>query len=153
MTNSIFNKDFVDFVHALNKHEVKYILVGGYSVIVHGYNRTTGDLDLWVEPTKENYSKLQLAFHSFGLPTNSIEASDFLDTQRVDVFSFGRPPVSIDVMTKVKGLDFESTFESSNIHKIDDLAVRVISIPKLREAKKAAGRNKDLDDLENLPQE
>ena len=46
---NIFNEDFRDFLLMLNKHEVKYILVGGFAVILHGYSRTTGDMDIWVE--------------------------------------------------------------------------------------------------------
>ena len=49
---NIFNKDFRDFIAALNKNEVRYILVGGYSVILHGYSRTTGDMDFWVDRTQ-----------------------------------------------------------------------------------------------------
>ena len=55
---NIFNSDFRDFIAALNNNQVRYILVGGYSVILHGYSRTTGDMDLWVERTKENYLKI-----------------------------------------------------------------------------------------------
>lgn len=59
---NIFNSDFRDFIMALNKNAVKYILVGGYSVILHGYSRTTGDMDIWVERSDENYSKIVKAF-------------------------------------------------------------------------------------------
>ena len=61
MANNL-NQDFVEFIDALNKASVRYILVGGYAVIYHGYNRTTGDLDIWVEATKENYQCLKKAF-------------------------------------------------------------------------------------------
>jgi len=54
MSNNL-NEDFIYFLISLNKNDVEYILVGGYTVIFHGYNRTTGDLDLWINPTKENY--------------------------------------------------------------------------------------------------
>jgi hypothetical protein len=59
---NIFNNDFRDFISALNNQSVKYILVGGYSVILHGYPRTTGDMDIWVERTSENYQKNQKRF-------------------------------------------------------------------------------------------
>jgi len=55
---NIFNQDFIEFLQALNDAEVKYVLVGGYAVILHGYNRSTSDLDVWVEPTEPNYNKL-----------------------------------------------------------------------------------------------
>jgi len=59
---NIFNDDFQDFLKALNEFQVEYILVGGYSVILHGYSRTTGDMDIWVKKTKENYLKIGRAF-------------------------------------------------------------------------------------------
>ena len=65
---NIFNSDFQDFIIALNRSEVEYVLVGGYSVILHGYARTTGDLDLWVNKTAENYQKIVHAFEMFGMP-------------------------------------------------------------------------------------
>ena len=65
---NIFNTDFVEFINSLNNHQVEYLLVGGYSVIIHGYPRTTGDLDIWVNQTTENYGRLKLAFGEFGLP-------------------------------------------------------------------------------------
>ncbi|MEO6037092.1 MAG: hypothetical protein ABIQ93_01685 [Saprospiraceae bacterium] len=66
MTANIFNSDFQDFVRALNTVEVDYILVGGYAVILHGYNRTTGDLDVWVRKSPDNYQRLLKAFSQFG---------------------------------------------------------------------------------------
>ena len=56
------NDDFRDFIDALNKASVSYLLVGGYAVILRGYSRSTGDLDVWIERTPENYKKLLLAF-------------------------------------------------------------------------------------------
>lgn len=64
---NIFNNDFQDFLKSLNDADVKYVLVGGYSVIFHGFPRTTGDLDIFVEVSKENYLKLKKAFSQFGL--------------------------------------------------------------------------------------
>ena len=61
---NILNEDFTDFIQTLNACNVEYILVGGYAVIYHGYNRTTGDLDIWVNPTSANYRKLSIAFSS-----------------------------------------------------------------------------------------
>lgn len=52
------NIDFKEFIQALNKHGIEYLLVGGYAVIYHGYNRTTGDIDIWVKKTEDNYRKL-----------------------------------------------------------------------------------------------
>jgi hypothetical protein len=89
---NIFNDDFRDFIQALNKHDVQYMLVGGYAVILHGYRRVTGDMDIWVNRTKVNYSKIKLAFTEFGLPLFGMTEQRFMDADTADVFSYGRPP-------------------------------------------------------------
>ncbi len=147
---NIFNPDFQDFIRSLNESDVKYILVGGYAVIIHGYNRTTGDLDIWVERSVENYHKLIQAFQKFGMPVFDMSMSNFLENSKLDVFTFGRPPVSIDVMLSVKGMDFEEVYSNLEKRIVEGLEVKVISLSELLKAKAASGRNKDLDDVENL---
>ncbi len=104
---NIFNQDFLDFIITLEKFDARYILVGGYSVILHGYPRTTGDLDIWVDQTKENYRLLTQAFSEFGLPVMS--ENEFLNPAN-EVFTYGRPPIAIDLMTTCKGLLFKEAF-------------------------------------------
>nr|MDQ6903680.1 hypothetical protein [Bacteroidota bacterium] len=65
---NLFNEDFQDFIMELNNNSVRYILVGGYAVILHGYIRSTADMDIWVDKTKENYQKLKKALNQFGAP-------------------------------------------------------------------------------------
>lgn len=147
---TIFNEDFRDFIRSLNNHDVEYILVGGYAVILHGYRRVTGDLDIWVKRTGENYAKIVRAFNEFGLPLFDMTASKFLDVDTADVFSYGRPPVSIDIITKLKGVDFDEAFKQAQTFNEEGLMVRFIHLNNLIAAKRAAGRHKDLDDLEKL---
>lgn len=148
---NIFNEDFHDFIQSLNKFEIEYILVGGYAVIVRGYSRSTGYMDIWVNKTEVNYHKLQSAIIEFGLPAKAIQKDQFFSDE-FDVFSFGKPPFAIEIMTAVKGLDFVKTYQSSTIERIDNrIDVRIIHLNQLLEAKRAAGRNKDLNDIENLP--
>jgi predicted nucleotidyltransferase len=146
----IFNDDFIDFISCLNKHEVKYVLVGGYSVILYGYARTTGDMDIWVKPTEENYKKIVKAFSDFGLSVFDMTEKNFLNTSEYDVFRFGTSPVQIDLMTSVKGLDFDSTFDHAVWFNTDGIKVKAIHINELRKTKKESNRPKDIDDLENL---
>ena len=75
---------------------------------------------------------------------------NFLKNSDLNVFTFGRPPRSIDIMTDVKGLNFNETFKTSQIVDIENLKVRLIHLNQLLQAKKAAGRHKDLDDIDNL---
>lgn len=147
---NIFNEDFIDFLNALNIAEVKYVLVGGYSVIIHGYSRTTGDLDILVERTKENYKKIEKAFSIFRMPLFDMTEDNFLYNNEMDVYTFGRQPVAIDIMNKIKGATFEELFAASNIHSVDGVNVRLIHLNNLIQTKKVAGRHKDLDDIQNL---
>lgn len=148
---NIFHEDFRDFLSALNGQEVRYLLVGGFAVILHGYSRTTGDMDIWVERTPENYLRIKKAFLQFGMPVFDMTENNFLSHPNWDVFTFGLPPVAIDLMVKVKGLVFESCFINSQLFEDEGLQIRTISLNDLLLAKKLAGRAKDVNDLENLP--
>jgi hypothetical protein len=107
---TVFNDDFREFIQSLNDKKVEYILVGGYGVILHGYRRDTGDMNIWVNRTSENYSKLVKVFFQFGLSVFDMTEEKFLDAESADVFSFGRPPVSTDILTKLKGVEFNDVF-------------------------------------------
>jgi len=147
---NIFNNDFRDFISALNNQSVKYILVGGYSVILHGYPRTTGDMDIWVERTAENYQKIKNAFHQFGMPVFDMTLDNFLSHPNWDVFTFGTPPVAIDLMVQVEGLDFALAYEKSIYFEDDGLSIRTIHKTDLIQTKQVVNRPKDQDDLLNL---
>jgi len=147
---NIFNQDFRDFILALNQEEVRYILVGGYSVILHGYSRTTGDMDLWVERSSENYQRINRAFAVFGMPVFDMTEENFLNHPNWDVFTFGLPPVAIDIMIRLEGMEFADAFSRSVFFKDDNLQIRTIHRNDLIAAKKLAGRSKDRNDLENL---
>ncbi len=146
----IYQEDFRDFLTALNDQQVKYIMVGGLAVVMHGHARVTGDMDIWVECTGENYNKLVRAFGQFHMPLFDMTLPNFLNVKEMDVFSFGRNPVGIDVMTAVKGLNFEEAYRHSTVFADEGLPIRVIHINHLIEAKKAIGRLKDLDDIKQL---
>jgi hypothetical protein len=147
---NIFKEDFRDFIQCLNDCDVRYILVGGFSVILHGYTRTTGDMDIWVDRTLENYNRIKLAFLHFGMPVFDMTEEKFLNHPNWDVFRFGRPPSAIDLMIRVKGLDFDECYDNSIFFNEDGLQIRTIHRTDLIAAKKATGRAKDINDLENL---
>ncbi|HXH99660.1 MAG TPA: DUF6036 family nucleotidyltransferase [Sphingobacteriaceae bacterium] len=147
---NIFNEDFRDFIRALNTNDVRYILVGGFSVILHGYSRTTGDMDIWVERTEENYHHIKDAFTDFGMPVFDMTYENFLNHLSWDVFTFGVPPSAIDIMIAVRGLNFEDCYNQSIFFNEDGLEIRTIRLKDLISAKIASGRAKDLNDLENL---
>ena len=147
---NIFNNDFRDFISALNNQSVKYILVGGYSVILHGYPRTTGDMDIWVERTSENYQKIKNAFQQFGMPVFDMTLDNFLSHPNWDVFTFGTPPVAIYLMVQVEALDFALAYDKSIYFEDDGLSIRTIHKTDLIQTKQVVNRPKDQDDLLNL---
>lgn len=147
---NIFYQDFRDFIQKLNENEVHYLLVGGYSVIYHGYSRTTGDMDIWVKRDRENYEKIVNAFNGFGMSVFDMTEHNFLEHKTWDVFTFGTPPICIDIIVKLKGLEFDACYSEAQIFEDDGLLVKTINYNHLIEAKKSANRPKDIDDINNL---
>lgn len=147
---NVFNDDFQDFIKSLNDANVKYVLVGGYSVIYHGFSRTTGDLDIFVEVSRENYTRLKKAFSKFGLSLFDMTESNFLLNNEMEVFSFGRSPVSIDIIKKITGISFVEVYENAIEDVFEGIPMRIIHINDLKKNKSSTGRAKDMNDLENL---
>lgn len=148
----IFNKDFVEYIQLLNKYEVEYVLVGGLAVNLHGYRRSTGDMDIFVNPTQENHHKLKKVHLDFGMHMGEMEIlNNFQDRSKYDVFTFGVSPIQIDVMTACKGLDFHEAYDNSIKVEIDDeILVSVVDYRELIMAKKASNRLRDQSDIEEL---
>ncbi|GHV11628.1 hypothetical protein AGMMS49938_02670 [Fibrobacterales bacterium] len=142
--------DIQDFIKAFNAAKVRYLVVGGASVILHGYARTTVDLDLWVERNQENYEYIVQAFQIFGMPVFDMTQDNFLNNPAFDVFTFGRPPSCVDLMLSVKGLDFTPAYKRSKTFSLQGLDFKVLCREDLIIAKRQAGRHKDLDDVEQL---
>ena len=103
------NSDFRELLQSLADQEVEYLVVGGYAVIFHAQPRFTKDLNLWVRPDPANARKLMAAFRDFGIPLIDIEESDFAQPQTQ--YMIGVPPVAIDFLTSIPGLEFEACWE------------------------------------------
>ncbi len=144
---NLFNNDFLDFLELLGKHNVDYLLVGGYAVILHGYGRSTGDLDLWINQNSENYNKLQKVYNDFGAPIFSFE--DF-ESEKYDVWSIGVEPRKIEILTKVSGLNFEESLRNCKWLDLEKFKVPYIDFDDLIKNKRTTGRLKDLADIEQL---
>jgi hypothetical protein len=74
----------------------------------------TGDMDVWVNRTPDYYKKLMNAFNHFGLPSFEMTEKNFLDWEKNDVFTFGRPPVCIKILTKLKGVELKKHIKELN---------------------------------------
>ncbi len=143
----LFNQDFQDFIEALNKAAVEYILVGGYAVILHGYIRSTADMDVWVNKTSDNYQKLKKAFYHFGAPVFSQQ--EFLGNQ-FDVWGIGIEPNRIEVLNKIKGVEFSEAYPLCKTFIQNNIEIKYIHLNHLLLAKAAAGRYNDKADIEEL---
>ncbi|MGD9855455.1 MAG: hypothetical protein AB7U20_10960 [Planctomycetaceae bacterium] len=141
--------DFKDFLKLLNSKQVKYLLIGGYAVSHYGYPRATGDLDVWVDRTPDNAGKLVEVLREFGFDVPELRADLFLEEGRI--VRMGFPPVRIELLTTISGVEFATCYGARVETTIDGIPVHLLSLEHLRRNKQASGRHKDLDDLENLP--
>lgn len=143
------NSDFRDLLRCFAEAEVRYLVVGGYAVIFHAEPRFTADLDLWIDPTKENARSVMRAFGCFGLPLmGGIEPDDFAKpgTQ----YMVGAAPCAIDFLTTVPGLEFGLSWERRIVIEDDGIPIHYLSKSDLVIAKKTANRRRDRMDLEIL---
>ena len=141
--------DFKEFLRLLNSEKVDYLLVGGYAVGVHGYPRSTADLDVWVAVGEENAARLGRVLEQFGFSSKSLLAADLLREGRI--LRMGVPPLRIEIMTRASGVSFHECYAARVVASIDGIEVNVIDLDHLKVNKRAAGRLKDLADLEKLP--
>ncbi len=141
--------DFREFLSLLNTHHADYLLVGGYAVVLHGYPRSTGDIDLWIRTTRRNAARVLQACRDFGFDVPHLRLELFTEPKRMT--RMGIPPLRIEILNSVSGLRFEDAWKRRVIRQMDGLEVPTISLADLRANKLAAGRAKDLADLENLP--
>jgi hypothetical protein len=144
----VLNQDFKEFVQSLNDNGVRYLVIGGYAVALHGYPRYTKDIDIWIEMTPENAAKMVAALEQFGFGSLGLQPADFLVPDQV--IELGYPPSRIDLISTPPGVDFEPCFASRVEAVIDGVTVCFIDLESLRKSKRASGRLQDLADLENL---
>ncbi len=144
----MLNRDFKEFVESLNKHKVRFLIVGGYSLAYHGHPRYTKDLDIWVLTSAENASRIVLALNDFGFDSLGIGVEDFLEPGYV--IQLGQPPARIDLLTSLTGLQFEECWSRRQLLRLNGLELPIISLEDLVANKRALGRNQDLADLEQL---
>ena len=141
-------KDLREFVELLNALNVHYVVVGGFAVAHYGHPRYTGDLDLFIERTRDNAERLVQVMESFGFADLNLSADDFL--QEDLVIQLGVPPNRIDLLTFLSGVDFEETWTTREHADMGGVSVPVISKELLKRNKTATGRSQDLADLEHL---
>jgi hypothetical protein len=140
--------DFRDLLRAFADHDVRFLIVGAYALAVLGRPRATGDLDVWVEPTPANAQRAYAALRAFGAPLHDLTVTD-LATPGV-VFQIGLPPLRIDILTQISGVEFARAWPRRLRARFDDVAVTVLGRADFLANKRATGRLKDLADAERL---
>lgn len=140
--------DFREFLALLNSEGVEYLVVGGYAVCHYGFPRPTGDLDVWIATDLPNAQRVKAALVKFGFAHDPARAEDLTTPNRI--FRMGVPPVRIEVLTAVSGVTFKDCFGRCSRVVWDGIPVNVIARSDLLINKRAAGRHKDLSDIERL---
>ena len=144
----IFEQDFKDFIELLNQRNVDYMIVDAHALAFHGRPRHTGDLDIWIKPSNENADKLVAVLDDFGFGSLGLTKSDFLKENYVT--QLGYPPLRIDILNAISGVEFDDAYSNKVAGNIDDLNVNFISIAEFIQNKEASGRKKDLGDIAAL---
>jgi hypothetical protein len=142
--------DFNNFVVALNKNNVQYVIVGSFALAFLGCPRATGDIDFWIRPTPSNARNLLKALKDFGFGKLSISEDDVLSG---NIIQLGYPPVRIDLISVLNGLTPKEIWEGRQKGKFGDYDAHYISRESYIKNKRALGRHKDLADLERLGEE
>jgi len=133
---------------ALCAEHAEFLLVGAFALAVHGEPRATGDMDLWVRPTRENAQRVLAALRRFGAPMERIAATDL--EQPEIVLQLGVRPNRIDILTGVDGVSFEEAWAGRLESDVEGLRIPVIGRAELIRNKRATGRTRDLGDAEAL---
>ena len=141
-------QDFKEFIESLNAFDVRYLVVGGFALAVHGRPRYTKDLDVWLEQRQDNAENVVKALQRFGFESLGLKAEDFLVPNQV--IQLGNAPIRIDLLTNASGVDFDQCFASRMVVKFEELPVNVIDLENLKKNKRASGRLQDLADVEAL---
>jgi hypothetical protein len=139
--------DFSDFLAALIKHKVDFVIVGAFALAHHGAPRATGDFDIWVRPERTNANAVLRALGDFGAPLTGLSEDDFLNGKIVQI---GVEPVRIDVINNLSGVSAEEVWSGREKGAIGPHHVHFIGRTVYIKNKRACGRTKDLADLESL---
>ena len=138
--------DFSEFLKLLAIHEARFLLVGGYAVNAFGYSRNTGDIDIWIASGDDNERRVIAAVRAFGFAATP----DSILGESNAMLRMGVPPLRIEVLKSISGVDFENCWAGRVRFESGDLTIPMISLDDLKANKLAAGRPKDLLDVAEL---
>lgn len=139
--------DFDRIVASLNKHNVEFMIIGGYAVVFHGHVRNTQDLDLYIRPTEENARRTVAALGEAGFASPELNAEVFTADNGI---SLGVEPVKVDLLSHLPGVIFEEAWTRRETSVFGPETASYISRGDLIKNKLAVGRPRDLDDVREL---
>jgi hypothetical protein len=139
------SKDFEELFKYLNARGVRALIVGAHAVAFHAKPRFTKDLDVLVEPSRENAERLLTALADFGFGTLGLTVDDFSSPGRI--VQLGYPPNRVDLMTAIDGVDFESAWSGRAAGRYGATGVFYLGKDELIRNKAVAGRPQDQLDL------
>ena len=140
--------DFNAFIECLIEKRVEFLIVGAYAVAIHGVPRFTGDLDVLVAPTPQNAQRLIHAIRAFGFPVDQLHPEEVMEERRI--IEMGVEPVQIHIMSAISGVTWDSAWADRVVTRIGSLDVAFLGKATLLQNKRAAGRPKDLADIDAL---
>lgn len=145
---TIFDENFIDLIEILNKKKVKFVLVGGLAVVVHGVYRTTKDMDIFFEGSEDNSKRVLEAINVFGFESLNLTIEDLMDKN--GYIQLGNEPVRIDLFNSLPGVEFDEVYEDAFEHEEEGIKFKVIHVNHLIQNKNTVGRLQDLDDVKKL---
>ena len=140
--------DFDEFIGSLIAHGVEFVVVGAYAPAFHGAPRFTGDLAILVHPTRENATRLLTALDTFGFPVPELTPDAVVDSRRM--LEMGLPPVQIHVMSAISGVEWADVWSDRIEGPLGRHRVAFLGRETFLRNKRAAGRPKDLADIDAL---
>jgi hypothetical protein len=140
--------DFKELLQLFGRHRVKYLLIGGYAVGLHGYARATNDIDILIASDDDNAEKVVAALIEFGLSVESVKKELF--TQPRSLVVMGVEPFAVDIVNYLDGSDFDTAYARREIRTSEDIEISLISLEDLIANKTAVARDKDLLDVKEL---
>lgn len=140
--------DFKELLSILEKHKVRYLVVGGYAVMKYTEPRFTKDLDLWIATDEENSEAVFAALKEFGAPLRNLTPADFREEGYF--YQMGSPPLRLDIMMSLPGVAFETAWANRERAQIEGLVIPFISKADLIKTKEASGRDQDRMDVKKL---
>jgi hypothetical protein len=141
-------KDFEELFASFNSHSVKAVIVGAYALAFHAKPRYTKDIDILLEPSRENAARVMAALSDFGFGNVGITAADLEKTGQV--IQLGVPPIRIDLLTSIDGVSFDEAWSGRAAGQYGQQKVSYLGRAELIRNKRASGRLQDQADLDML---